>query len=901
MGRQWLSGWEADSWTVVSGDFWTRVTPEGHRHRRQGWKLHVSATVLSAPFVLRAAMAVLVRHRCAFKFAGSVDRVEQLVSGTVDRGSGGKFLTAYPDDDQHLVRVADDLHEVTRGFPGPGILSDRPYRPGSLVHYRYGCFLGTTVLSNDGCYETMLQAPDGQLVEDKRLPYFSPPAWAVDTFQHEAPKTAAQRPKEILLGGRFAVRAAIKHAFKGGVYRAVDQVTGEQVIIKQGRRWAGANASGTDVRDFLQNEAKMLQRLAGSLITPRLVEVFDQQGDIFLVQELVDGQRFREWVEERLEVHNDSFSMPTTTAIDMAKQLVALVEHVHNEHLVLRDFNPNNIMVTPDDELRLIDLEMVADAGSTVTRAMTLGYAAPEQVTSPRRGDTANPEVDLYSLGATLLYLVSGVDPLLCADEPRQPMGPRVQELLTYIATRNEAAHILLPLIHGLLHESPQDRWTLAQATDFLATHCAVSSSRHISPLSESAQLSTANQQYLIDEGLAYLIETMEADSKQRLWRSGEFGSKADACAVQHGAAGVLAVLTRAAQHTAASDLLQAVDTVAHWIRRRLGDEPRVLPGLYFGRSGTAWALFDAARLLNDQRLEDTALWLADQVPTSWPNPDICHGASGAGMAMLHLWRRTEDETYLKRALACAEAVADAALESEQGVLWQIPPSFSSALAGLTHYGFAHGVAGIGNFLLATGQATGESRFIELATAGAQTLSSVAQVEDGAAFWPTGEEPQPIRTRMAHWCSGSSGVGTFLLRLWCATGDEHHRVLAEQAAVAVRRMRWFASPAACHGLAGDGEFLLDMASTFGSDYRQWAAELAQCLHARRTKRASREVVPDETHLDVVADYQTGLSGALGLLLRLHYGGPRLWMPDAPSALRPHDLRTDENTSGATER
>jgi hypothetical protein len=122
-----------------------------------------------------------------------------------------------------------------------------------------------------------------------------------------------------------------------------------------------------------------------------------------------------------------------------------------------------------------------------------------------------------------------------------------------------------------------------------------------------------------------------------------------------------------------------------------------------------------------------------------------------------------------------------------------------------------------------------------------------------------------------HWCSGSSGVGTFLTRLHLATGHEEYGLLAEEAAAAVHRVRWQASPTSCHGLAGNGEFLLDMGK------RDDALRLAGCGHAFSVLRDSRMLVPDESGTEVYADYQTGLSGFLGFLLRLRDGGPRLWM------------------------
>src|SRR5262245_1383027 len=210
----------ATDWTVRTDGFWCHIQPPGHQPPEQGWKLHVSATPLSAVLVTLRCAEVLVRAGCAFKVAEGLPQLLQLVSVNADRRSSGKVITAYPDDDQQFAVLAEDLHRATVHLPGPAIVSDRPYRPGSLVHYRYGAFTGRTVLNNDGSFDSMLVTPDGGLVKDERLA--GPPAWVVSPLQ--AGDADAARPAgQVLLADRFVVRQAIRHGNKGGVYLAVDQ------------------------------------------------------------------------------------------------------------------------------------------------------------------------------------------------------------------------------------------------------------------------------------------------------------------------------------------------------------------------------------------------------------------------------------------------------------------------------------------------------------------------------------------------------------------------------------------------------------------------------------------------------------------------------------------------------
>ena len=870
-------------WRVTPDPFWCHVQPPDGQSRVQGWKLHVSATPMSAPLVLARSAEVLVRHRCPFKFAGTIDHVRQLTSRHVDRGSGGKFLTAYPEgDDEHFRALADQLHRATEALSGPGILSDRPYRPESLVHYRFGAFTGVRILGNDGAYETLLVAPDGSLVPDERKAWFTPPTWAPpDPLTNEAAVTPSDtdgsRAKPVLLDGRFLVTEVIRHAFGGGVYRATDQQTDGAVIIKQARRHTSSEVSGEDARDLRRHEANMLELFGPSGLTPRLVSLFEQQGDVFLVQEQIPGVTLRQWGSERTApIDERAWGPSATEAARFARKLVELVALVHAERLVLRDLNPSNVLVTEDGDLRLIDLEMLARPGDRVSRAYTSGYGPPEVVSAPQMGPAPQPSADLYSLGATLVYLVSGIDPLLPDDEPEpRPHHARIGDWLADLSPHNPAAGGLAELILALLHDNPAKRPTLDDVRGRLTTPATPATpAAHAKP----APFRDTRLDRAIADATDHLLATMKPESPERLWQDGDADTTTDPFNVQFGAAGVLGVLVRAFETDRQPALRDAVSTTAGWIRRHVTREPRALPGLHFGRSGTAWALLDAGLGLGDDALVRSAVHLARQVPVRWPNPDVCHGVAGAGLTQLRFWEATDDEEFLGRARQAADALVAAAQHRDGIVLWPVPHEFPSAMAGLVHYGFAHGVAGVGAFLLAAGRATGDARYLDLAQAAADTLASVAELHHGGAYWPIGPD---ATTRMTHWCSGASGVGSFLVRMWRHGGHSRFHDLAARAAVAVHRSRWHAGPAQCHGLAGDGEFLLDLAEASGERrYHEWADELAANMYARHALRHGRMLPPDDTGTNLTAAFGTGLSGALAFLLRLRDGGPRLWLPQA---------------------
>ncbi|MQA05880.1 MAG: protein kinase [Streptosporangiales bacterium] len=847
---------DAASWRLADREFWCAATPVGTSVPAQGWKIHVSATPTSAAGVLTRAVPVLREHGTAFKFTRDVAGVRWLTGRDCDRALAGKFLTVYPADDDTFVAVIERLHDAVGDLPAPRILSDRPYAPGSSVHYRYGGFSGAGELDADGVYRYLLFRPDGSTVEDRRSAWFDVPDWAPCPLD---PPPQAEAAGGVLLGDRYAVRVAFRHSAKGGVYLATDTREGGEVVVKHARAYTELDGSGRDARDLLRNENRALRALADLAPVPRSLGVFEQDGDVFLAEERLAGTPLRSWVHHASRA---DAGVPLAAAWPVAAALATAVRAVHGAGYALRDLSPSNVLVTADHAVQLVDLELATPFGDSARRSGTPAYQAPEHRTGGERAPATAAE-DLYSLGGLLFLLATGCDPLLPDDEPRGVRTEaRLASWLDLVATAGGTAAALRPVAHGLLTDEPQQRWHLDRVTEFLA---APPAGRPVT----RARGATVTPQRLLADGVDHLLAT-HTPGRSRLWPSGAFGRQTDAGNVQHGAAGVLAALTRVAPH---ADVLDVVRSTAHWLlARRPADAP--LPGLYFGRAGVAWAVADAGVLLADAELVGAAADHVRELPLEWPNPDVAHGLAGACLAHQHLAAVTDDAGLRERADHYADALLQRAAEDEHGPYWQIPAGFDSRLEGARHHGFAHGTAGIGYALLANGR---DADF-ELAVRAGDALCRVAEVDEhGAAWWPVGPaEP----TKLPHWCSGSSGVGSFLLRLYARTGEQRFADLARAAAVAVHRARWQSSPVACHGLAGDGEFLLDAAELLvDPTYHEWAADLADCLAVRHCTRAGRLVVADETGHEVVADFQVGLAGVLSFLARLLHGGPRPFLVD----------------------
>jgi ribosomal protein L40E len=153
-----------------------------------------------------------------------------------------------------------------------------------------------------------------------------------------------------------------------------------------------------------EREAEMLTRLRH----PRIPQIFDRfsEGNIhYLVMEFVEGETLQAKLE-RIPGNR----LPEAEAVSIAVKVLAVLDYLHKQTppVIFRDLKPDNMMLRPDGELKLIDFGIARffrPTGSNIGRG-TVGYAAPEQYQG-----AIDARSDIYALGATLHHMLTGRDP----------------------------------------------------------------------------------------------------------------------------------------------------------------------------------------------------------------------------------------------------------------------------------------------------------------------------------------------------------------------------------------------------------------------------------------------------------------------------------------------------------
>ncbi len=204
--------------------------------------------------------------------------------------------------------------------------------------------------------------------------------------------------------GPYEIVAPLGAGGMGEVYRARDPRLGREVAVKVLPHDAAADPDR--LRRF-EEEARAIARLSH----PNVLAIFDiGVGEVpYLVTELLDGETLRTLIERG--------PLTARRAIDYALQLVAGLGAAHGRGIVHRDLKPDNIFITTDGPLKILDFGLakqvtrVLDDEGTLTRPQTsrgtvlgtLGYMAPEQL----RGHLVDHRADIFACGAILFEMLT--------------------------------------------------------------------------------------------------------------------------------------------------------------------------------------------------------------------------------------------------------------------------------------------------------------------------------------------------------------------------------------------------------------------------------------------------------------------------------------------------------------
>lgn len=269
----------------------------------------------------------------------------------------------------------------------------------------------------------------------------------------EVPAPLAEHP-------RYEVLELIGKGGMGDVYKARHRKMEREVALKVISRGLFRKAEAID---RFHREVKA----AAQLSHPNIVTAFDadQAGEFhFMVMEYVDGVDLSRTVRDR-------GALPAAEACDYIRQAAIGLQHAYQRGMVHRDIKPHNLMITTDGTVKILDFGLASltpvsadrdrqEVGSDLTAAGSVmgtpDFISPEQATDVRQADIRS---DIYSLGATFYFLLSGRAPFCEGSITQKLKSHSCAEPEPLDSFRKDISSELVAVVAKMIAKEPADRF----------------------------------------------------------------------------------------------------------------------------------------------------------------------------------------------------------------------------------------------------------------------------------------------------------------------------------------------------------------------------------------------------------------------------------------------------------
>ncbi|MDZ8259050.1 CHASE2 domain-containing serine/threonine-protein kinase [Nostoc sp. ChiQUE01b] len=216
---------------------------------------------------------------------------------------------------------------------------------------------------------------------------------------------------DLLLSGRYKISQTLGAGGFGRTYLAQDtQRPGNPTCVVKKLMPARQDTRFLQVaRRLFHSEAEILETLGKHHQIPELLAYFEDNHEFYLIQQYIEGHTLSEELPPVQNVQNESFVM------EMLKQVLEILEFVHQHRVIHRDLKPTNIIrCVQNNRLVLIDfgaVKLMQPPSSEQTELATVaigtrGYAPPEQFAGHPRLCS-----DIYALGMIAIQAITGIPP----------------------------------------------------------------------------------------------------------------------------------------------------------------------------------------------------------------------------------------------------------------------------------------------------------------------------------------------------------------------------------------------------------------------------------------------------------------------------------------------------------
>ncbi|GGD08952.1 lanthionine synthetase LanC family protein [Hyunsoonleella pacifica] len=770
----------------------------------QGWKLHVSTTPNKIHQLFTIICPYLKQNKIAFKIIANKQLCIQLNDGDLGVTQIGKTMTIYPENETVAKQIITYIKQRTDfKFTGPKISTD--IRLGSILYTRYGGYNPIIEYDRFGRKKLMIYDPYNNLIEDNYtshldLKYYKFP---FNEFKYEIP----QEERSKLLFNQYLILDVLKSHPKGQVFRGIDISNKENikpVVIKQ----AVANIfcdedSDRDIINRLNSQFQLSKKIKNINI-PTPYDLKKYKENHYLITEYIDGGNLEHKVFELLSTSTFKASKLQTKKllINYAIQLIEEVIRLHDQGIVHRDLSASNILVSKNDFIYLSDFELAYDLNNSSEHPFkggTDGFMSLEQ----KENMEPKFEDDIYSVGAIITLIFTGLDPRRVLKGTLSQIKKRLLHL-----AGGDIEIVLDDLLNCF--KPSNDRPSLAYLKSKFKQIKFKEVSNKKSSFSITKQELTTSINNCISS-IAHTVYTLddlwfsETIDKSNHEQNNKASNKTFYGSLNRGISGVLYVMAHA--KISGFDITsnsKIIDKSISYLKNNydVNINKNLLPGLHFGTAGIAvsiaYCISSGILPRNNENLDFIKKSLIRDLDWS----DYTHGAAGQGMACLKVMELIgfdkDVEMFLQKCYGYLKTKQEA-----QGY-WVIEEGVDG-ISGETMCGFAHGVAGIANFVLSYYKYSQNIEALVCAEKAAEWLYKNKIDKETYYEWTFSETNQEIWN---WWCHGATGIAIFFLNIYDITKKEKYLNVITKSLNAVNNKPNFPNLSLCHGLSGIGEILL---------------------------------------------------------------------------------------------
>jgi CheY-like chemotaxis protein len=267
-----------------------------------------------------------------------------------------------------------------------------------------------------------------------------------------------------VLGGRYEIETLLGAGGMGVVYRALDRELGERVALKIVRREL---LNDETARARFREEIRLARRISHRNVV-RTHDLGESDGNWFVTMECVEGVTLRRLLDSR-------GALAESAVVALGTQLARALEVAHSSGVVHRDIKPQNLLLSGDGTLKVMDfgIARVAEGATTLTQTGvvvgTPAYMAPEQLL----GEEIDPRADLYSAGIVLYECLTARLPFTGTNPLAQIARMLHETPPAPIALRADVSPVLSGLVMKLLSRErdgrPSSAKSMAEALEGLS------------------------------------------------------------------------------------------------------------------------------------------------------------------------------------------------------------------------------------------------------------------------------------------------------------------------------------------------------------------------------------------------------------------------------------------------